>query len=130
MFPIPALSTAKIVAFVVLALIIGGLAFGLNHYHSKWVESVALLAKKDLELQSMNAAAQACSDNTRKLAEEAEKKAAEVAAAQAEAEKLAKKNRDLGNKLLSVRPTSADKCIAATNLISDYKRGAFNSEAK
>ena len=130
MFPIPALSTAKIVVLVVLALFIAGLAFGLNHYHSKWVEVTAALAKKELELQTMSAAAQKCSDNTRKLADESAKKQKEIQDAQKEAEVLARKNKDLGNKLLSLTTSNPDKCAAAVGLIADYKSGALNSGAK
>lgn len=118
----------KMWIYVAVALAFALLAATANHYHNKWVEAQTVIAVKEAELASALQSVRECSDNTRKLAEDTSTKIQEVAKAQAEAATAAKKNYSAANKILEAVATNPNQCIAALELIRQYKSGAFEDK--
>lgn len=115
-----------IYAAIVAAFVLLGVTA--NHYHSKWVEAQQEIAVKQVELDNALASAKECSDRTKALAEETKAKVEAVAQAQAQAAATARNNYAASNKILEAVQANPDQCVAAAQLIEDYKRGLYGAK--
>lgn len=118
----------RLIILIVVAAAFALLAATANHYHNKWVEAQQIIAVKQVELDGALAAAKECSDRTKALAEETKAKVEAVAQAQAAAAATARNNYTASNKILEAIQSNPDQCLAAAQLIEDYKRGLFGAK--
>lgn len=118
----------KLIAFLVIAGAFALLGFTANHYHNKWVEAQQEIAVKETELATAKAAVQECSDRTRQMVEDTNKKVEQVAKAQEAAATAARGNYQASNKILQAIQANPDQCIAAAQLLDDYKRGLYGAK--
>ena len=117
------LSTARIVIYCLILLAFVGLSWTANHYHNAWVEAQQTIAVKTVELNNALESAKACSDNTKRLFDEAEAKSDAVKKAQDAAAIIANNNKAMANKILSFETNNTNRCQAAVELFRDYKNG-------
>lgn len=114
-------SYLKIAAFAAVALVILGLTWTANHYHSAWVKIQGELQVVTLERDNAMSIAKECSKRTEAMKEAADLKQETVKKAQEQAAIIAKGNQALANKLLSMEPKDSNRCIATEKLFKDYK---------
>lgn len=121
------ISPKLIILLVILAAfaLLGGTA---NHYHNKYIEAQQQIAVKQVELDGALASVKECSERTKALAEETKAKIDAVAQAQTQAAAAARNNYVASNKILEAVQASPDQCVAAAQLIEDYKRGLYGAK--
>lgn len=114
------------IKIVVVALFIAALAilgYTTKYYYDQYEASLQKTASLQTSLNQAIAAGKVCSDNTTKLQQETQVKAAQIAAAQAKADQEAKQNKSLAEQLLhSVPINSKDMCQSAVSLFQGYKK--------
>lgn len=118
MSPLQYIRLAIGIVVITIVVILGGLA---KHYHDSWVQVTADLASKQVQLEQALDAAKQCSDNTKRLADEAKDKESKVAEAQKQAALSAKKNKALASQILSLQTSNPNHCEAALDLINQHK---------
>ena len=113
----------KLIILAIVSASFLGLGWTAKHYHDKFIEVTAQVAAIQVSLNTATAAAEKCLENTRKLAEAADKKQREVEEAQKVAEAASRKKQGNATSILIREPSlPADLCKSTEELFKQYKK--------
>jgi hypothetical protein len=115
------LSTIKVAAYAIVAVIVLALFSMASIYHSKWVDAEKELSAKTVALNQALESAKACSEATTLLRKDADDKAEFVRKAQDQAAVLAKNNRAIADRILSLEGGVHEQCPSIRKLHEAYK---------
>lgn len=112
----------KLIILTIVAAAFLGLGWTAKHYHDSYIEIKEQLAAHKISLDQALAAAKACSDGTKKVADATTKKEADVKV-EVDKAKVIRKEKDKGASDILVKLPSvpSNSCKSAEDLITEYK---------